>query len=259
VNRASKLSNYVSINQASAIVDAVLYAFCRAKWLNRFITIHFGKAGVRSYADARGLLEDFLKHAGDLLSKRGLGPPCYVYVFENPEGGGLNAHILLHVPFDEWHSFAKLERGWIKRAVKKLGGRYQKGVLDYEPVYYCREFMAGKASLSDFIEKGLLGSLLYLLKGGEAGTPSLLGLDADAVSRLSPKLRPSPQGIISGKRVGFAEALSRTQHFFPRREIRPGIWMSGREAHARATLRAFGLEFVAPNSRAPGYPHFSRV
>ena len=39
-----------------------------------------------------------------------------------------------------------------------------------EPVFFCAEFMAGTASLSDYIEKGLLGSLLYLLKGGRLPT-----------------------------------------------------------------------------------------
>lgn len=254
MNKGARPSDYISINQSSALIDAVLYAFCSERWLNRFITIHFGKAGIRSHPDAHDVLEDFLKHAGDLLSKRGLGPPHYVYVFENPEGHSLHVHVLLHVPFDQWKSFAKLERGWIKQAVKKFGGRYQKGVLDYRPLFRHREFTEGKASFEDFVEHGMRGILLYLLKGAEAGTPSPLGLVADAVSRRPPKLRPAPQGRIFGKRVGISESLSRFRHQFSRTQIRSGMWMAGSEAGARAVLRDFGLEFSRAASRGGSSP-----
>jgi len=258
MNKGSKPSVCIFIGQAAAVIDATLYAFCIGRWLNRSITIHFGKAGVRSHDNAHALLTDFLKHGGDWLSKRGHRPPYYVYSFENPDKsdeqesfGGLHVHILLHVPRDEWKPFVRFERRWIKRAVKEAGGRYQRGVLVDGPVFFCAEFMRGIASLSDYIEEGLLGSLLYLLKGGEAGTPALLGLDEEAVKRLPPRLQPSPQGIIFGKRVGFSEALSRQRHVFPLLEIRPGMWMAGREAHSRATLRMFGLQFA---SRPLSYP-----
>jgi hypothetical protein len=259
MNQGSKPSNHVFIYRAGAVIDAVLYSYCIGRKLNRFITIHFGKAGVRGSSEARRLLEDFLKHGGDWLSKRGLGPPCYVYVLENPQNGGLHAHVLLHVPREHWKPFAKFARGWIKRGVVSVGGKYQKGVLVDKPVLFCSEREARNASASDVIEKGLLGSLLYLLKGAEAGTLALLGLDEEAVARLPPKLRPSCQGFISGKREGFSNALSRQRHAFPSVEIRSGMWMAGREAHARAALKMFGLEFVAPSSREPGYRAQSRV
>jgi|SRR5579859_2543160 len=242
-----KKSDALTSAQVCAIIDAALYSFCIGKWINRSITIHFAKGGVRPHA--RRLLKDFLKHAGDWLNKRGFGPAYYIYVFENPPDGGEHVHILMHVPHDLWDDFQAAELRWIRKAVQKLGGKCRRGTLVDKEVFFYSAFTKGSADLSDYLISGLRGSLLYLLKGSDVGLPALLGIDDNEAMRLPEKLRHLPQGSILGKRVGFSESLSRQRHLFPGHEFRPGMWMAGREARARAILRDFGLEFTAPGNR----------
>lgn len=232
-----------SFAQTCTIIDAVLYSFCAATWLNRSITIHFAKGGVRPRA--RALLKYYLKHAGDWLNKRAFGPIHYVYVFENPENGGEHVHILMHVPYGLWRDFVKAEQRWIEAGLGKLGGEYHQKVLVDEPVYQFAQFTKGSANLDKFLKYGLRNSLLYLLKGSGNGILPLLGIDEDEAKRLSKRLRPSPQGYIIGKRVGFSQSLSHRRHIFPGRQLRQGMWMAGPEARSRAILRDLGLEFTA--------------
>lgn len=252
MNLGGRPSDLILLGEASRIIDSALYAGCMGKWFNRFITIHFEKGRVRT--KARKVLSHFLKHAGDWLDKRNAGPSCWIYTFENPAGddrGGLHVHILIHVPYPLWTDFKSAERRWLKKGLKKNGGRYAKGVLVDEAVFFFAGFYKGRKPFECYLLYGLRNSLLYLLKGAEPNAPLLLGLSGEDVKRLRRRLRPSPQGPISGKRVGYSEALGPSRRVFPPLEIRshPGMWMSGREARAKAMLEASGLEFSKPRIR----------
>lgn len=249
-----KKSEAPSFAQTCAAIDAALYAFCAARWFNRSITIHFAKGGVRLPV-AHEALTDFLKHAGDWLNKRGFGPAYYVYVWENPpprgdhDHGGEHVHVLMHIPYDLWGDFQPAKIGWIRNGLPKLGGTYRSGVLVDNDVFYFRDFRNDVAPLSDYLNDGLRFSLLYLLKGFGEGVFPLLGIELEEAKRLPPRRRPSPQGCVIGKRVGFSESLSRRRHLFPGTQLRSGAWMAGREARARAVLREFGLQFTSAAAR----------
>ena len=93
--------------------------------LNRFITIHWERAGVAEI-DAAKATAAFLKYAREYLASKGL-PFAHVWVRESDEGDGSkghHVHILAHLP--KGQSLGRLQRGWIKAITDKP---YRKKVI----------------------------------------------------------------------------------------------------------------------------------
>ena len=103
-------------------MDAVEFAWWSDRPLTRVIVIHCDKAPV--WDDVHTFITRFFKRAGKWLRLNG-APVAYVWVLEIPESGGLNLHILIHVPLSLRALFAKSQRHFFKGA----GDTWCKGVM----------------------------------------------------------------------------------------------------------------------------------
>ncbi len=108
-NRADRVSESLSLAQASNIIEAAQYATAIGLPFNRHVTIHWERAGVPDNR-AAAATGRFLKLAGDWIAKRGSNlinnqnkskrPAriAWAWVRENGDRKGSHVHILLHVP-----------------------------------------------------------------------------------------------------------------------------------------------------------------
>jgi hypothetical protein len=177
-------SRHLRENEARRVIDAACFAVCIGRPLNRHITIHLNRAKVSC---SHSFITRFLKHAGDWLRYRADIAPHYVWVLENPPGGGLNVHILIHVPTAHVADFNRAQRRWIKMS----GALNRPGVLRSSDIWYS-DFSRG---LQPYLCDGLWGILKYLLKG----------LAPESAERLG--IAPQDEGPVHGKRSGCSEAL----------------------------------------------------
>lgn len=189
--RAGKVSEVLSADQIRRLAQAMLTAAMIGMPLNRFITIHWERAGI-SEAKAAWATGQFLKYARDWLAQLGL-TFAYVWIRENDDGDGRkgdHVHILAHVP--DGQSMGRLQRGWIKRIT---GGSYRQGVVRTARV-------AGTAnafySAPEHYHANLRAVAEYVLKGGHGATATALGLG-----------RWGEGGRVFGQRCGMSRNLSR--------------------------------------------------
>jgi hypothetical protein len=191
----------ISHSQARAVREAAVFAFCIQQPLNRFITIHLGQHGSD---DPQATIGVFLKRACDWIRKRSGLAPIYVWVLENPVGGGLNAHILLRLPPMLAKDFNRLKAGWLSGP----GNTASNGVFHSKAVHHS----GPSASTEVYLHHGLLGVLRYMLKGIEPSAGPAFGIT------------PVLQGRTLGKRSGHSEALG-AQHRWKRIPYaeKPGI------------------------------------
>lgn len=177
--RAERLARSTEIPSAAAETMILSAAFARERGtrLNRFVTIPF-KANL---CPDRTLvaLGRFLKLAGDWLRMKGV-IPAYIWVIENPADADEHVHLLIHVPDDLRSDFARLQRGWIARTGTRVG----KGVIHSKDI----------PDNADAIT----GLLRYMLKGADAETRKMFGID-----------HRGSQGVVEGKRCGVAQSIGR--------------------------------------------------
>lgn len=125
--RARKVSYSYELkaSEVRQVIMAVRDAKAIGLPFNRFLTIHWERAGVTGQAAARAT-GSFLKLARDnLATKR--QPFAYVWVRENDDGDGSkgdHVHILCHIP--PGHSIGRRQRGWIRSITDQP---YRKGVI----------------------------------------------------------------------------------------------------------------------------------
>ena len=158
--------------------------------LNRFLTVHFDKAGLADPVRAIGQL---LKLMGDWLRCNG-SELVAVWVRENGPDKGEHVHILLSVPPDRVRAFNRMQRGWFGL----IGAKWRRGAYRSKPVG--RSHVVAFNYLSaDLYQQELAGVLDYLLKGADlqARTTHGIGRNADG-------------GELWGKRCGTTENLGRT-------------------------------------------------
>ncbi|HVP86083.1 MAG TPA: hypothetical protein VMS78_15285 [Rhizomicrobium sp.] len=257
MNKGGKQSNFIDRSQACLVVNGVIYSFCIGKPLVQSVTLHPAKGGMRP--QARRLQAYFLKHATDWLRIRAGLQPYYVYVWENPLDGGLHSHILIHVPLQIWPDFRLAADRWVEAACASYGGYYQPGIIRISNVYGFEEYANGTSLLFDFLNRGVRGSLNYLLKGIDGNTEDILdmvrgvGIERSSVTQLT--RHPNQQGMIVGKRVGCSVSLSPTRQKFPsiafdrHRNLR----MSGPEERALSLLASVGLEMATARGESQNY------
>jgi hypothetical protein len=169
-------------------------------------------------------------HQAATYLNRATGFPIrYVFVFENPppgsrpgKYGGLNVHVMLHVPLLLWPHFRSLARGWISVA----GGTYKSKVIEFDRLRW-----ADASDAEGYLRYGVLGTLLYILKGLDPAVESVLGVEHE------------PQGVILGKRCGHSQSLSPWKR----------TWSPVKLERLRLARATFGYEMLsdAPLSDAP--------
>ena len=198
MNNGNRWSRFLSNADAHKLYDAVRYSYCIERTLNRHLVIHWERAGVKS--NVQRATTAFLKHAGDWMRHNPIGPLTYVWVLENPPvsedrfGGGLNVHIVIHVP-DEWATeFRRRCDAWVRAS----GGEVRPKVLRLGQVPKRRSFDS-----YDNLKKGIIGLLVYVFKGADDTTCREFCISHE------------PQGTIHGKRCGYSESLGPKRRHFP--------------------------------------------
>lgn len=177
--RADRVSRCLSMAAVENLSNAAEFAYLTDRPLNRSIAINLTNAGID---DPHSFLTLFLMRAGDWLRDHD-ADLCYVYVIENK--GGLNVHILIHVPPQLHSGFAHHQRGWLKQAGCKA---VKAGVIK------TRILPAPKHGEGKYLVE-LENALFYFSKGADERICRMLGI------------RRTPQGIVQGKRAGTSESI----------------------------------------------------
>ena len=166
--------SFLKRDEIKSILEAVIYAELSEYMLNTEITIHLQKAGlVKSPQDH---ITHFLDRACCWIRSRYPSfKRHYVWVLEAT--GGLNVHILIHVPvaINTRRVFAPSTRRWLQQ----VGGKVLPGVVNTKPINSLENLTA------------------YLLKGAE---PSLCK---------KMEVEQKYQGTILGKRWGCSQPLKK--------------------------------------------------
>lgn len=180
-----------NIHHATRVAERIGYP------LNQFVTINYSKtpcAADEATAMFRVLLASWFarwlrRHP---KNKRG-APPAYVYAFE-AAGGQIAVHWLVHIPRGLIREFWRLLPEWVEATAGPIDGP---GAIKHRRVYR------------------IVGAKRYVLKG------------MDPHFARAWKVRPSPQGIVIGRRSGFSRSLGpaarRTISYRPQRR-QQGAW-----------------------------------
>lgn len=196
--RRGKFNNALSIDEVRKTSMAIHTAYMLGLAFNRFITIHWERAGVAEI-DAARATASFLKYARDYLTAQGLAF-AYVWVRENDEGDdskGDHVHILAHVP--EGKTLGRFQRRWIKTI---SGKPYQAKVI-------LTRIIAGHTAAAHTMPE------LYRLNLAILGDYVLKGASFDAAAAVFiPWWRQG--GRVMGQRCGMSRNLSRPINANPR-------------------------------------------
>lgn len=189
--RAANASAELTEKQVATLIAGICRAVPIGLPLNRFITIHWQRAGVPAREAARATAR-ILKYVRDWLARQGL-PFAYVWVRENDDGDGSkgdHVHILAHVP--DGRSLGRLQRRWLCRIT---GQSYRQGVIRTRRV----GGTADAARTAPEHYRANLGTVgAYVLKGGSEAATGAHGL-----------WRWGDGGHVVGQRSGISRNLSR--------------------------------------------------
>jgi hypothetical protein len=189
-----KISGALSVKQVEQTMQAIIAAFVTGLPFNRFITIHWERAGLTG-DEAANATSRFVKMARDNLASKGLAF-AYIWVRENDEGDrskGDHVHILAHIPSGQ--SLGRWQKGWIKAIT---GKPYRKAVILTRTI--ARHSEAAKC-LPALYELNLAIVGDYILKGASVDAAEAFAL---------PTWRRG--GKITGQRIGISKNLSRFIH-----------------------------------------------
>jgi hypothetical protein len=157
--------------------------------LNRFLTIHFDKAGVADPVAAIGRLTKLM---GDWLRCNNTELTA-VWVREAGEGKGEHVHMLLGIDPAKVGQFTRKHRAWMAR----IGCRWEKGV-------FLSRIVGGshRAAFNEDTEclylQAVTATLDYCLKGADSQARQLFKIKRD-----------EPGGELVGKRCGTTENIGR--------------------------------------------------
>ena len=205
-NRADRVSDSLSLNQASGIIEAAQFAAAIGLPFNRHVTIHWERAGVPD-SRAAAATGRFLKLASDWIAKRGskldkqskeikravVSQFVWAWVRENEASGddpkGSHVHILLHLPAGAAWS------GWrVRRWLERISGKpYRAGIIRTARI---GGTVRAAATAPAVYRANLAEVVGYVLKGSSLGTARALGLE-----------RIDLGGQIIGKRAGWAQNI----------------------------------------------------
>jgi hypothetical protein len=191
-NRKGRITLTLSAKQCASIVNAIFDTRDIGQPFNRFITIHWDRAGCRpdQGASASQAFVTFVRH---WLNARGY--PCtYVWVRENDDGDGSkgeHVHILLHLP--KGVSLARLQQRWIKAITHQP---YRRGVINTRVI---AGYSQAATAAPEHYWANVCAVGEYVLKGG-------LRCDLNAIGLTG---RWGDGGRVVGQRVGMSRNLSR--------------------------------------------------
>lgn len=180
-NRASRTSDIVTLKQAHRIIAATSQAFRVKRHFNRWITIHWEKAGLDD-AQAMNATTAFLKYWREWLG----GQTAYVWVRENGAGKGSHVHILAHLPSGR-RLHGRRVMDWIVKITCKP---YRAGIIE------TRKVKSAHQPDSALYAINLQRVLGYALKGAPSEVCRAFGRDHQ------------PGGTIIGKRCGISRNLA---------------------------------------------------
>lgn len=171
--------------------------------LNQFVTINYSKTSCRpeeASAHFRALLASwFARWLRRHPKNKNKSPPSYVWAFE-AAGGQIAVHWLVHIPPGLIREFWRMVPVWVTATT---GGEIGVNAVKHRKIY------------------NIVGAKRYVLKG----------MDPDFARMW--QIRPSPQGLIIGKRSGFSRNLGpvarKEQAYRPlRRQV--GQWVEAQAA-----------------------------
>ena len=156
---------------------------------------------------------------GDWLRHKVVPFYC-VWVLETK--GGLNLHLLIHVPDQLQKRFSLRAKRWLVAS----GGDSCSRVLRTKRIRHSKS----RDEFFDYLEKGLFGLLRYVSKG----------IERNAAGEFA--IRPTPQGRIIGKRAGWSETLGRDRRTWPirRHPKYPKVFIAGQECRKRRLVQLAG-------------------
>lgn len=115
-NRAERVSDALTLAKAQAIIGGAYQARKIGLPFNRFVTIHFERAGLAD-ADAAAAIGKIMKLAADWTRKQGQ-VLAYAWVRENDAGDGSkgsHVHILCHCP--DTVAIGRMWQRWLRKVV----------------------------------------------------------------------------------------------------------------------------------------------
>lgn len=189
--RKDKVSGALTIKQVEHIMQAIIAADMIGLPFNRFITIHWERAGLTGQ-DSALATSRFLKLARDNLVSKGF-PFASIWVRENDEGDrskGDHVHILAHVP--KGHSLGRWQRRWIRIIT---GKPYRKNVILTRTI--ARHSEAAE-NAPEHYQLNLTILAEYILKGACREAAMAFNLPSWRLG-----------GKVEGQRVGMSKNLSR--------------------------------------------------
>ncbi len=188
-NSSARVSNALPITTANAIIDAAYHAIKIGLPLNRFVTIHFERAGLTD-AEAAKAIGRIMKLAKDWMQTKGQ-VIAHAWVRENDNGDGRkgsHVHILLHCP-----DTLPIGRMWRRWLCKVTGQPYRRNVIKSKRI---GGTVNAYANMPAVYLQNLDGVLAYVFKGVSP---------ADAVTLGLPKQQAG--GWIIGKRAGWSQNI----------------------------------------------------
>jgi hypothetical protein len=186
-NSADRVSDALTLAKAQAIIGGAYQARKIGLPFNRFVTIHFERAGLDD-ADAAGAIGRIMKLATDWARKQGQAI-AYEWVRENDTGDGRkgsHVHILCHCP-----DTIPIGRMW-QRWLRKVTGRpYRAKAIKSERIGGA---LNAHATTPAAYLQNLDRVLAYICKGVAPADAATLGLP-----------RYEAGGRIIGKRAGWSQ------------------------------------------------------
>ena len=220
-NRADKVGDGLSLNQARGIIETAQYAATVGLPFNRHVTIHWERASVPDNR-ATAATGRFLKLAGDWIAKRSpkfiknqdksnrVARIAWAWVRENGDGKGSHVHILLHLPADiitgkngagvlsnntpgkQRVGLGSMPRRWLRLIT---GKPYRSGTIRTQRI----GGTAGAALTAPAVYRANLAAVVgYILKGA-----------CPAASRALNLKRLEPGGAVVGKRAATSQNIGR--------------------------------------------------
>jgi hypothetical protein len=188
-NRADRVSNSLTLAKAQAIIGGAYQARKIGLPFNRFVTIHFERAGLND-ADAATAIGKIMKLATDWTRKQGQ-VISYAWVRENDTGNGSkgsHVHILCHCP--DALPIGRMWQRWLRKAT---GRPYRARAIKSERI---GGTLNAYATTPAAYLQNLDRVLAYICKGVAPADAIALGLP-----------RQESGGRIIGKRAGLSQNI----------------------------------------------------
>lgn len=243
-NRSDRVTFNLSPGQVELLIAATEFALFIGAPFNRWITIHWQKAGLTDEL-AAGAVTAFLKRAGDAVRYWG-GTFAAAWAREDGfdrkgEPKGSHVHILAHVSAGLLGRFKRAQMGWLKAL--RLSPRHNGGTIEGKPIMGS---LATVGQSSDLYAVNLWTVAGYTVKGADQAVLDRAGIDRQHVAG----------GTITGKRAGTTQNVGRGEWkragWQPRLLVKASVVAAGDDPDA-ARSHGGGTSRL-PQGRTPRLP-----